>query len=245
MPADPIPVRGLEIHPLQTFVADTDGAIEYFNPRCPEYTGLPTDDLLGWDWRWVVHPDDIGRTLDRWAASVRDGTAHDNDVRLRGADAAYRWFRVRVEPVRDAAGAVVRWVGACTDIDDLRQAGDEARDARRLVRAFLDRGGEGRALVGGDGVVRYASPALVSLVGGQQEAVAGTDARGWVHRDDRPRVAQAVTDLLLKPGERVDGTVRLRHAGGSYRRVWVEATNLLPDPDVRAVAVVIEPENAG
>jgi hypothetical protein len=48
-----------------------------------------------------------------------------------------------------------------------------------------------------------------------------------------------------RPGEQVDVEARLRHSDGSYRRVRLRATNLLPDPDVRAVAIVVEPDGAG
>lgn len=245
MPVDPLPVRGLEIHPLQTFVAGPDGAMEYFNSRCRAYTGMPTDDLLGWDWGWVIHPDDLPATRSRWAESIRTGTPHDNDVRIRRADGEFRWFRIRIEPARDADGVIVLWVGASTDIHDLRGAVAEAREARRLVRAFVDRGRDGHALVGADRMVRYASPVLAGMLGVRTEAMLGTDVRDWVHRDDRPRLASAAAGLLARPGERVAGPARLRHADGAFRRVRLEAANLLPDPDVRAVALTVAADDAG
>lgn len=237
------PLRVLDALPQLVWVADPDGAVTYINQRTSEYTGLPADDLLGWDWGWVVHPDDLPPTLDRWTAAVRGRRAFHAEHRLRRADGQYRWFLSRGEASVDAGGRVVGWVGTSTDIDDGHRVGDAARDDRRLVRAFVERGPGGYALVGADRVVRYASPWVAAHLGRPPGVLAGSDARDWVHRDDRPRLAAAVEDLLGRPGERVGAGARLRHSDGSYRRVRLGATNLLPDPDVRAVAVVIEPEH--
>ncbi|QDU23856.1 PAS domain-containing protein [Urbifossiella limnaea] len=245
MDPSPVPPRVLDHLPQLVWAAGSDGAVEYLNRRCTEYAGLPADDLLGWDWGWVVHPDDLPAVLTRWAASVRDGLPHRDEFRLRRSDGEYRWFLARGEPVRDADGRVVRWVGTCTDFDYARRSVAGARDERRLVRAFLDRSRDGHALVGADRVVRYASAGLAALLGRAVDALVGTDARDWVHRDDRPRLRMEADELLTRAGERVEAPARLRHADGSYRRVRLQATNLLRDPDVRAVAVTVLPAGAG
>src|SRR5512140_3317794 len=92
--------HALDALPQLVWVAGPDGTLEYLNRRCADYSGLPIDDLLGWDWGWIVHPADLARTLDVWATSVRDGTPHEVEFRLRRRDGQYRWFLVRGEPVR-------------------------------------------------------------------------------------------------------------------------------------------------
>ena len=54
------------------------------------------------------------------------------------ADGTYRWFLVRAEPLRDANGHIVRWLGTNTDIDDLRIAQQQLRQAERELRATID-----------------------------------------------------------------------------------------------------------
>jgi PAS domain S-box-containing protein len=245
MSPDPAALRLLDALPQLVWVAGPDGTLEYLNRRCAEYSGLAVDDLLGWDWGWVIHPDDLPTALVRWNESVVNGTSHREEFRIRRADGQYRWFLTRGEPTRDADGAVVRWVGTCTDVDDLRRAGADAREDRRLVRAFVERAPDGLALVGGDRLVRYASPALGGLLGRPPGVFPGTDALDWAHRDDRPRLAAAAADLLTRSGGQAVAGARLRHADGSYRRVILKAVNLLPDPDVRAVAVAVASDVVG
>jgi PAS domain S-box-containing protein len=245
MPTDPADLRLLDALPQLVWVGAPDGTLEYLNRRCAEYTGLAVDDLLGWDWGWVIHPDDLPRALARWGESVANGTPHADEFRIRRSDGQYRWFLARGEPVRDPDGRVIRWVGTCTDFDDARRAGQDAQADRRLVRAFVHRAPDGLALVGGDRVVKYVSPPLGALLGKPPGVFTGTDALDWVHRDDRPRLVTAVSDLLVRAGGLAAAAARLQHADGSYRRVSLRAVNLLPDPDVRAVAVTVVPENSG
>lgn len=57
--------------------------------------------------------------------------------RLRAADGRYRWFQIRVRPIRDEAGRIVKWFGAGTDIDDLMRAQKALQDASRRKDEFL------------------------------------------------------------------------------------------------------------
>ena len=244
MQLEPAALRALDALPHLAWVAGTEGNLEYLNRRCAEYCGLATDDLLGWDWGWVIHPEDLPHALARWTESVQNGTPHRDQFRIRRSDGQYRWFLSRAEPVRDADGAVVRWFGTCVDVDDIYRAGVEARDAKRLVRAFVERSPDGLALVGADRVIRYVSPGLATHLGRPAGVFVGTDALDWVHRDDRPRLAQVIAELLTRTGGRATAEFRLRHADGSHRRVKSVGINLLPDPDVRAVAVTLRATGA-
>ena len=227
----------LDALPLLAWVAGPDGSLEYLNSRCREYAGLPLDELLGWDWEWVVHPADLPGSLAAWTEAVRTGTPLRVEQRLRRADSQFRWFVAQAVPVRDAAGVVVRWFGTCTDIDDVKRAEGRLRVTQSLFRALVERNEDGFALVEPDRKVRYVSPAVARLLGHIPEVVAGTVACDWVHPADREELSAWLTDLLDSPGERVGLHARFRCRDGSYSRLRVRGVNLIPDPDVRAVAV--------
>ncbi|MFO0801408.1 MAG: PAS domain-containing protein [Gemmataceae bacterium] len=245
MSPDLPPLRLLDALPQLVWAAGPAGELEYVNTRCAEYTGIPADDLLGWEWGWVVHPEDLPDTLNRWAAARVTVRPYHTEHRLRRADGRYRCFVSRAEPTVDPGGVVVGWVGTSTDIDDFRRAGAATREANGLIRAFVERALVGCVLVGSDRVVRYVNPWFAGLLGYPPGALAGADAADWVHPDDRPALAAAATDLLGRPGGQADGCARLRRADGTYHRVRLRVTNLLPDPDVRALAVAVEAPPAG
>jgi len=47
-----------------------DGSLDFINQRFRDYTGLSSDQLIGWEWKSVVHPDDIQK-LGTWWQDVR------------------------------------------------------------------------------------------------------------------------------------------------------------------------------
>jgi PAS domain S-box-containing protein len=112
------------------------GRINWFNRRWYEYTGLsyPEDakvNVLERLWETSVHPDDRDRTLALRKNAVSDDRPFTSELRLRGVDGDYRWFKLHAA----RNGSVpVRWIGVCTDVDEAH------RRAQRL--AFMAKAGE-------------------------------------------------------------------------------------------------------
>jgi PAS domain S-box-containing protein len=113
------------------FTNRADGWSDFNNQRFYDYTGLPQGAGSGQGWTAVVHPDDLERTRARWRESMRTGMPYETEFRLRGKDGGYRWFVGRARPIREEDGQITKWFGTCTDIHDLKQAGEEVR---RLLR---------------------------------------------------------------------------------------------------------------
>ena len=109
--------------PLVVWTARPDGAVDYFNQRWFDYTGLAEERALAWGWSDVLHPDDTQPTLERWNEALHTGALYEIEYRWKRArDGAYRWHLGRGVPMRDQAGKIAYWVGTGTDIDDQKQA---------------------------------------------------------------------------------------------------------------------------
>lgn len=111
-----------EAVPQLVWMCQPDGSNSYFNQRWVEYTGLTLAENYGWGWNTPFHPDDQQPALTAWAQAVATGGDYRIECRLRAADGSYRWFLTKGVPLRDAEGAVLKWFGTCTDIDDLKGA---------------------------------------------------------------------------------------------------------------------------
>ena len=112
----------VEATPALAWSADADGRVTYANKRLFEYTGLAADhDVEDWA-RVALHPDDYPRRDDAWRKAHEDGGAFELEARIRRHDGAYRWFLLRVLPLRDAAGSVVEWFGSGTDIEERKRS---------------------------------------------------------------------------------------------------------------------------
>ncbi|HEX8813289.1 MAG TPA: diguanylate cyclase, partial [Terracidiphilus sp.] len=107
-----------EAIPQIVWTAIPGGGLDYCNQRFYDLTGLGKEDILGWAWQKLLHPDDLPFALKNWEKSRRTGTSYDVEYRLRTAAGGYRWHLVRATPMLDSSGTILKWFGACTDIDD-------------------------------------------------------------------------------------------------------------------------------
>ncbi len=124
----------VELLPHLVWTCRADGACDYLSPQWITYTGLPAEQQLGFGWLEQLHPDDREPTAQAWQRAVERRGDFDVEFRIRRADGAYRWFKTRAVPDLDARGAVVRWYGTNTDIQELR----DAQAALEELRAQLE-----------------------------------------------------------------------------------------------------------
>jgi PAS domain S-box-containing protein len=108
--------------PQIVWTATPAGALDSFNPRWSEYTGLDSRPPQNRAWRRSLHLDDIPRWLEGWERSRTSGSKMALDLRLRRHDGIFRWHLVHALPAVDRAGRVIKWLGTCTDIDDQKRA---------------------------------------------------------------------------------------------------------------------------
>ena len=116
--------------PQMVFSATPDGRADYGNRRWLDYAGRPLDMALSPGWESAVHPEDRQDASALWLNCMKTGAPYQIESRIRRADGEYRWHLVRATALRDGDGRIIQWVGACTDIEDQKQA--EAELERRI-----------------------------------------------------------------------------------------------------------------
>jgi diguanylate cyclase (GGDEF)-like protein/PAS domain S-box-containing protein len=107
-----------EAIPQIVWTALPDGAVDYCNRRWYELTGFSEEQSMGLEWSNGLHPDDQAVAAENWQKVLRSGEAFEMEYRLRNVAGNFLWHLVRAIPVKDSTGAVVKWFGSCTNIDD-------------------------------------------------------------------------------------------------------------------------------
>jgi PAS domain S-box-containing protein len=138
--------------PQLAWITDSTGSIYWYNRRWYEYTGTRFEQMRGWGWQAVHHPDHVDRVLKKVSHCFETGEVWEDTFPLRGADGQYRWFLSRAIPVRDESGKVIRWFGTNTDITEQQQIeqaldnalseaqrrAQEAEEGKRLLDAVME-----------------------------------------------------------------------------------------------------------
>lgn len=109
--------------PQLVWTAGPDGRIDYTSARRERYGAIGRT-----DWEGIIHPDDRRATAEAWLKASEAGVAYEMEHRLFALDKGYAWHLSRASPLLDAQGAIVRWYGTTTDIDDQKQREDNIRD---------------------------------------------------------------------------------------------------------------------
>jgi PAS domain S-box-containing protein len=109
--------------PQLVWTAGPDGRIEYTSARRDRYAAIGRT-----DWEGIIHPDDRRATAEAWLRASEAGVAYEMEHRLFALDKGYAWHLSRASPLLDAEGAIVRWYGTTTDIDDQKQREENIRE---------------------------------------------------------------------------------------------------------------------
>jgi diguanylate cyclase (GGDEF)-like protein/PAS domain S-box-containing protein len=123
-----------------------------------------------------------------------------------------------------------------------RRSGEEgvaAATARGQARfqALVHNSSDLITLIDDDMTITYQTPSVTRLLGYTEDELIGTQLVDLVHPDDRLTYLSARAEAIATDQDTATSHLRLRHRDGSYRHVENIHTNLLGDPDVRAVVV--------
>jgi PAS domain S-box-containing protein len=204
----------LEAIPHIVWVTSTEGSPTYLNRRGTECLGITAEQLSGWNWLELLHPEDLERSRHCWQAAVSAGTKYVNEYRLRQADGSYRWYLAQAEPLHGADGSTAGWIGTWTDIDDRRRAEERhARDAHLLahVRDCI-------IVTDAVGIVTFWNDAATATYGWTADEMCGQPLLNRFPVE--ARASMAAVRRQIAEGHDWSGEFEDYHKDGS--RIWVD-----------------------
>jgi PAS domain S-box-containing protein len=154
------------------WMAEADGSIFWYNQRWYDYTGTTLGQTEGWTWEEIHDPAVLPEVLRGWRNAIATGMPFDMEFPLRGADGSFRMFLTRVMPVRNAEGAVVRWLGTNTDISERKKAEED------LARLAVELGQQAEDLARSREDLEEQSSMLKLILESMGEGLIAADAEG-------------------------------------------------------------------
>ena len=197
---------------------DRDGTFTAVSDGFCSVLGWRRDELLGTFAPSLVHPEDRGRLVAQGTGFVAGRHGFDPVWRVRHASGDYRWYRVEATPLLDDSGEVAGAVAVLEDVDQAQAARDALVESERRYRLLVQ---NSQDVVGHqvDGVLRWISPSITSLVGWTPEELVGRSTLHLWHPDDQDRARELRTTAA--DGPPTNDVLRLRRKDGTYVHVDV------------------------
>ncbi|MCR9013699.1 PAS domain-containing sensor histidine kinase [Aquiflexum gelatinilyticum] len=196
------------------WIADGDGNIFWYNQRWLDYSGLTLEEMKGWGWQKVHHPDHVERILEISKKLWVTNEPFELTFPLRRADGEYRWFLTRGVPITDENGKIHRWIGTNTDIDDKVKIENELKEREERFRSLVQTLPQLVWVTDAHGNGEFSSFRWKEYTG--IEALGEKDWIAIVHPDDYENINQ-VWKNSLATGEKYICDVRLKSKEGEYR----------------------------
>ena len=206
----------IEIMPAYVGTSLPDGTVDFMSQSWLDYSGQSREEVMGWDWAGVVHPDDVDRVLANWQAGLASGEPVEQELRCRRADGVYHWFLNRSLPLRDDEGQIVKWYGILFDINALKETEHALQMREHELVGIIETIPSMLWSLWPSGEPNHLSQRLLEYFGASFEEFVN---RGWlslIHPDDRGETAKAFFQAM-ETGESLSAMHRMRRADGEYR----------------------------
>jgi PAS domain S-box-containing protein len=119
------------------WIMDDKGWVFWFNQRWYEYTGTTLEEMQGWGWQKVHHPDHIYRVLESKKHSIETGEVWEELFPIRNKEGQYRWFLTLAIPLKDESGKIIQWLGTNTDITHQQNIEKRLKNDNKLFEDLL------------------------------------------------------------------------------------------------------------
>ncbi|XUM20610.1 PAS domain-containing protein [Bradyrhizobium oligotrophicum S58] len=203
--------------PVPIWVTKLDRTRSFVNRAYIDFLGMPPDEALTFDWRKVLHPEDLPRILEQQQSGECSLKPFFLEARYRRADGEWRWLRSESQPRWDANGKHVGFIGVAHDVTTAKQAEIELRRINETLeerikertaqleanearmRAIFDTSNQYQAILDVEGRVMHANRIAVAGMRAGEVNVIGQplwDAPWFTH-------TSGVTEMLRKAFARV------------------------------------------
>jgi PAS domain S-box-containing protein len=210
--------RGLtwQVSPDLLAVLTEDYQFETTNPAWRQVLGWSDDELSGFTYADLVHPEDAERSHLAFGALAQNRPVLNFENRYRRKDGSYRWLSWVAVPESG------RMYCSARDVTTIKHQATALAERTEELDRLWDISPDLLAMIDFDGTFLRVNPAWTAVLGRDVEELIGTHVLALVHPDDldmsRTALSQAVGQALPLFEN------RYRHNDGSYRWIgWTAA----------------------
>jgi PAS domain S-box-containing protein len=182
--------------PVPIWVTQLDRRRSFVNRAYAEFVGLDYHAALAFDWRQIIHPDDLDRLVAESVAGEASLSTFSLEGRYRRGDGQFRWLQSTSQPRFGPDGTHIGFIGVAHDVTEARVAEQEVREREAQFSAFINQATAGFAQVDVTGRFTLVNERFCAIVGRTADELYGLTMQEITHPADLgpnlPLFAQAV-----------------------------------------------------
>ncbi len=170
--------------PVPMWVSKLDRTRAFVNQAYVEFLGISYEESVVFDWRQILHPDDMARIVAESIAGEASRKPFALEARYRRGDGQWRWIRSESQPRWGAQGELVGFIGVAHDVTAAKEAEIELRNLnetleRRIsertsqLQSILETTNQYQCLLDAQGNLVYANATALTGIGAWPEEVLG------------------------------------------------------------------------
>ena len=213
-------------------LARPDGTFLEVNQAFCNMLGYSHNEFLELTRADITLPDDTNL---REGLRIRSETGYyKGNVKFRRKDGTIIDAEISSAVYKDENGEDRSYICA-TDITERLKAENILRFSEHRLRSMIENSYDIITLVNADGSMSYRSPSYAHIMGYDADDMKNHILYEMVHPDDLQALRELFIKLMGTPGSTFKSKWRQKHKDGGYR--WMEGTgtNLLSDPDLKAI----------
>jgi len=117
--------RAVEQSPSIVIITDTEGNIEYVNPRFTQVTGYTLEEVRGKNPRILKSGRTPPEEYQRLWETILSGREWRGELLNKKKNGEFYWASVSISPIRDAEGKITHFIGVQEDITARKEAEEE------------------------------------------------------------------------------------------------------------------------
>ena len=178
-------------------ITDTEGNIEYTNPRFAQLTGYSIEDAIGKNPRILQSgktPPEVYKEL--WS-TIKSGNVWNGEICNKKRSGELYWETVSISPVKDDKGTITNFIAVKDDVTERKQAEEALIQSENRYRTIVQNAHVCIHEIDLSGRITSMNPAGLKMVDASEESmVLGRPYLDAVCEKDRQRIAGLMAQAL-------------------------------------------------
>ncbi|MFA6636685.1 MAG: PAS domain S-box protein [Candidatus Omnitrophota bacterium] len=155
----------VEQSPVCVVITDTDGRIEYVNPKFMDLTGYSMDEVIGENPRVLKSGEMPEEGYKELWETITSGGEWRGEFHNKKKNGELYWESAAISPIRDRKGKISHFIAVKEDITERKRFENELKRSNDNIRTILEKTPFGVLLVGKDRKIIWMNDTMLSMTG--------------------------------------------------------------------------------